>query len=457
MALQGLDLCWGGMDPAYAPGARETARLQAFEFRMADLLKVSLAVMAVGQLGRVPVLAAGAKEAPLLLNDLAVVGLLLMGLVLVLRRRRLILDGPSSLAFLFFAVGGISALLAIPRFGLTPFEAVFSLAYLFRWLAYFGIYIFAINFLRREDVPSAWNVLEGTVLLFAVFGIVQSAFLPGFAQIVYPEAELFTQWDPQGHRLVSTFLDPNLAGALVVMILLVQAGRLALGAPVTLWKTLVLLVAALLTVSRSTFLALMIGGLFILAARGLSRRVLRASLLVGLLSIPAIPFLAWMAVSYNKLDLTDPSLLARFVAWGRAIAVLADHPVIGVGFNTYGFVQLRYGFAGLSQSAFGLDGGLLFIAVMTGIIGVTLYTAMIFWVVARCYRVWRDSERSPESRGLCLGATAATVALIVHSLFLNSILYPFLMETLWVLWGLAFVVGRMSGEVSEDPADPAFQ
>ena len=58
---------------------------------------------------------------------------------------------------------------------------------------------------------------DGEPLAFAGFGIVQSAFLPNFAQRIYPDARLYLDWDPQGHRLVSTFLDPNFAGAFILL------------------------------------------------------------------------------------------------------------------------------------------------------------------------------------------------------------------------------------------------
>ena len=449
MALRALDLSARVWPWAGASGASGSSGSPAITWRtgwaavsLPTLVKLSVLVLLTGQLGRIPLIAAGAKEAPLLLNDLFLVAALVAGAMLALRRRRFLLDWTSSLALAFVLVGGLSALLAGPRFGLSAFQLGFSLAYLARWCAYFGLYLLVLNFFRSEDLPSLWKVLEGTVLLFAAFGILQSAFLPGFAQMVYPQAELYTQWDPQGHRLVSTFLDPNLAGALLVLILLVQVAQLALGSQVALWKPLLIFLALALTLSRSSALAFIAGLGVIVLFRGLSRRVLRGMGVAAVLSLPLVPLLLNLAVQYNKLDLTDPSLLARFVAWGRAVVVFLDHPVLGVGFNTYGFIQADYGFGGLVQSSFGLDGGLLFIAVMTGLLGVIIYSAMVLRVGMESHRILKDQARPPFSRGLALGVMAATVALLVHSIFLNSILYPFLMQVLWIFWGMVAVTYR---------------
>ena len=418
-----------------------------------SLLSLSMFTMVVGQLGRVPLLSAGAKEAPLLANDVAVVVAVVAGLWLALRNRGLRLDAVTLVALGFAGVGGLSALMSLPRFGLSGFELAFSLAYLLRWAVYMALYVVVIDTLSAREGRQLLKAFEGAVLLFAGFGILQAIFLPGFAQIVFPDAVLYTQWDPQGRRLVSTFLDPNLAGGLIVVALLLASARLVSGEPVLLWKPGLLVAALVITLSRSSILAF-VAGLAVIAilVRRVTWRALAGSLLAIAVGLLAAPWLLRMADAFNKLSLDDASLLTRFVNWGRALRVLADHPIVGVGFNTYGFVQLRYGFADLTQSAFGLDGGLLFIAVMTGFVGVTLYSILLFLVLQACKELWsgdlssRDrssSDRSPVFDGAVgLGVAAATVALLIHSLFVNSLLYPPIMQTMWILWGIVFVLNR---------------
>ena len=68
-----------------------------------------------------------------------------------------------------------------------------------------------------------------------------------------------TQWDPQGRRLVSTFLDPNLAGGLIVVALLLACARIAAGDSVPLWRPGVLVTALVMTVARSSFLGFVVG------------------------------------------------------------------------------------------------------------------------------------------------------------------------------------------------------
>ena len=448
MAIQAFDL------RPHALSTDDTVRHEVGAsrgIRIASLLSLSLFTMVVGQLGRVPLLSAGAKEAPLLANDVMVAVAVVAGLWLSLRNRGLRIDAVTLVALGFAGVGGVSALMSLPRFGLSGFELAFSLAYLLRWAVYMGLYVVVIDTLSPRDGRQLLKAFEGAVLLFAGFGILQAIFLPGFAQIVFPDAELYTQWDPQGRRLVSTFLDPNLAGGLIVVALLLACARLVSGEPVPLWRPGLLVTALVITMSRSSMLAFVAGlAVMGLLVRRVTWRALAGSLLAIAVGLLAAPWLWRMADSFNKLSLDDASLLTRFVNWGRALRVLADHPIVGVGFNTYGFVQLRYGFADLTQSAFGLDGGLLFIAVMTGFVGVTLYSILLFLVLQACKELW-SSDRSSSDRSsvldgaVGLGVAAATVALLIHSLFVNSILYPPIMQTMWILWGIVFVLNRRSG------------
>jgi O-antigen ligase len=422
--------------------------------RPASVIRAALFLLIVGNLGRVPIAGVGTDGAPILFNDVVVLGVLAAGLLAGIRAGAWRIDAPGLLALAFAGVGGASAILAVPRFGLSGMELAYSLAYLARWLTYFGIYLVAINVLRKADVASVWGALEAMILVFAVFGIIQSLFIPGFAQVVQPEAG----WDLQGRRLVSTFLDPNMAGGLIVIGLLVVAARTSAGAAVSPWKPVVLVTALVFTLSRGSLVAFVVGGVVILAARGLSRRLLRMVAVVAVLSLPFVPALLDFARTFNKFDV-GASALDKLPLYLRAIAVFADHPVVGVGFNTYGFVQRSYGWEARGVLRFGTDGGLLFIAVMTGLVGLALYIAMMGLVVLRCRRIWRDQARNAEDRGLAIGVAAATAAIVVHSIFANSLLLPLIMEPLWVLWALTLVIAppkRGRATVTRGPAVVSF-
>jgi O-antigen ligase len=411
----------------------------ARRFRPIVVLRIAIMGMLVAQLGRIPVLSTGTAEAPLLVNDLFVMSVLAAGLLGALVSRSFRLDRVAGIALVFASVGGISAVLAIPRFGLTALELVVSLAYLARWVVYLGIYIFVINAVRADDVMSLWHTLERMMLVFAAFGIIQSIFIPHFAQVIYPESRLWVDWDEQGHRLVSTVLEPNIAGAMILMVFLVQLAQLAGGERVAFWKPFVLLGALVATLSRSSFVGLFVGGIVILSIRGVSRRMVRFGALVLLVIVGTLPKLIEWVQLYSKLTI-DASALSRVANWLRVLRIFSDSPVIGVGFNTFGYVQELYGYTRTGLASNSADGGLLFIAVMTGVVGLTLYLTMLSTILRRCRRVWRDTAMRPEFRALAVGTAAATVAMCVQSLFVNAILTVFVMEPFWILWGLVSVM-----------------
>jgi hypothetical protein len=412
------------------------------EIRLVNVFYVALAMLLVGNLGRIPIFSTGDRSVPILVNDLAVAALIMAGALAMASRRSLRLDWVSGFALLFAGFGALSTVLAVPRFGLSTFQALVSAGYLARWLFYFAVYVVAINTLRASDANRVWRALEAAILVFAVFGIFQSAFLPDFAQLVYPESRPQFDWDVQGHRLVSTFLDPNFAGAFIDIGLMVCLARMAVGAKVAGWKPLVLAVALVLTLSRSSLLAAFVGGGVILLIQGLSKRVLRAVGIATLIVMAALPKLLTFAASYHKLGVADPSALARLTSLVHGWTVLKDHWLIGIGFNTWGYIAQRYGWLLSFTATFGLDGGLFFILVLTGVVGLAIYLCMLWSVFRAARRIWTNPAMSRDSRGLAIGAAASIPMIVVHSLFTNSLLLPFLMEPLWLLWALPFVMAE---------------
>lgn len=403
-------------------------------------LQVAILLLFIGQLGRIPLLATGTRDAPLLVNDVCIIGVLVLTGLVALYRGSFRVDSVGVLMIVFATIGFTTALLAVPRFGLSGLDLVVSLAYLVRWLVYFGLYLVVVNVVKARDVGTVWRTIEKTMLAFAIFGIIQAIFLPHFAQLVYPNSRVYIDWDEQGHRLVSTVLEPNIAGSMLVYVLLIQCAQLSSGVRVPVWKPLVIFGALLATLSRSSFLGLAVGGVVILAVRGLSRRLLRfAALVAALVTLASPQIYSWLQ-HFGKLSVSDASTVSRFISWAMAWDVFADHPIFGVGFNTYGYVAEHYGGKLAGAATFSADGGFLFIAAMTGLVGVACYVAMLVIVIRRCRRTWHDPMATVEHRGLAVGIAAATAAAPAIGLWVNTLLTPFSMELLWLFWGLTFAM-----------------
>jgi hypothetical protein len=302
-----------------------------------------------------------------------------------------------------------------------------------RWVAYFGWYPFVLWCLAPEESRDAWRYIERGLLVFAIAGIVQSAFFPGFAQMIHDGSGLPT-WDVQGRRLVSTILDPNFAGVLIVIALLFRLARVAEALPESGIAMAVLGLALVLTVSRSSILALAVGLVVLASARGLKLRLFRVFVVGTLLVLPFLSLLISFAGSFNKLRY-DASAAQRLVPWVRAGRLVQEHPWFGVGFNAIRQAQESHGWRAIGGADVSFDGGLIFVAAMTGLVGLFFYVRMLLRVTLGARRVWRDASLPSADRAHATATAAATAAVIVHSLFVNSLLLPFVMQILWIMWG----------------------
>jgi O-antigen ligase len=371
--------------------------------------------------------------------------------------RSLRVDRVALAALVFAGIGGFSTIVTYGRDGLSMREVIVSLAYLARWLFYFGMYLFMINCIRGRDVRGIWNAMERMIIAFSAFGIVQAIFLPNFAFILNPDARPFIDFDPQGHRLVSTILEPNVAGLIIAIGLLVHLSLLAMGQRVAWWKMLLLFAALLATVSRSAVIGLLAGAVVIVAVRGLTRRIVRVSLAVLTIILILLPQLLAVAKQYNKFDLsTNSSAGARYEAWLRAIDLFVAHPIIGIGFNTFAAMINRT----TQSEAIGVgrassEGGLLFAATLTGVVGLAVYSWMLALVVLRCRYIWRHPRAAGETRALAMGSASMLVALCVHSIFVNTMFATFTMEIFWIFAGLTFVMARELADGDRSAAVPS--
>lgn len=221
-----------------------------------------------------------------------------------------------SWALAFLVVAMVSTILAFARYDLGVADGTGVAAFLIRWVAYFGWYPFVVWCLTPGESRDAWRYVERALLIFAVVGIVQSAFLPRFAQIVHDGGDLPT-WDVQGRRLVSTMLDPNFAGILIVIALVSGLARVAEGLAESPMAMIALGGGLLLTASRSSLLALAVGLLVLVIARGFKSASFRVLVIGAVLVVPFLSILISFAGSFNTLQY-DASAAQRLVPWVRA-------------------------------------------------------------------------------------------------------------------------------------------
>lgn len=340
-------------------------------------------------------------------------------------KRQKLISQPNkiSLALVVFTAIGFFSLLVNSKH-LIPEQFLVSFLYLVRFAFLAGIYFVVREFSEKTK----WNLLSWLALagvLIAVLGLIQYFLYPDLRNLYY------AGWDEHLYRIFSTFLDPNFAGAFFVLVFILLLGLLFnrekktdLFRLAVILGTILTLTALLLTYSRSAYLAFFISlsTLFILA----KRVWLVVFLLLFILGILLLP----KNLPSEGVDLgRTASVLARQESTQKALIIIKDNPLLGVGFNAYRYAQMRYGFLKdeSAHSGAGTDNSFLFVLATTGIIGFMAYLYLWYQILSLAF----------QSRKLIVPkiVIVSSFTLFVNSLFINSLFYESIMVWMWLLIG----------------------
>lgn len=337
----------------------------------------------------------------------------------------------------FIAWGLFSLVVGKIRYDLTIAQTAFSALYLARWTGYCALFYITYDLCRTSaDLRRIVKWLVAGAMLFSVFGLIQAAFLPDFAFVLHPDAIPSVDFDLQGHRLVSTFLDPNIAAGYILIFTLLALSFWIHGH--TRWLGAFLLFGAALfaTLSRGAVLGLAIGIVVLLARKGFPwKRAMWGMLAFSCLVYFMYPILKEQIQDANRIALSDPSALSRIQDWAIAVEIVVANPIMGIGFDTLGYVLPHFGIIRESATAFAISGDLITIVVLTGIVGLALYLWIYVDIIQGLSRLCHGST-SNWVHAYARGVQSATVAVLVSSFFTTLLLYPQIMAVLWTLWAL---------------------
>jgi O-antigen ligase len=333
------------------------------------------------------------------------------------------------LALLFAAIGFLSLFI---NSGLLTFEQfLISFAYLVRWVIYVSI-IFAAAYLSENDKKAIFLKMFFSGLIFTFAGFVQYLFYPNLRNLFY------LGWDEHLYRLFSTFFDPNFAGAFLVLIFVLtfELGLQSLkknnrylkyGFPVAMTF---IIIAVFLTYSRSAFIMLLFSVAFLLLLHKYFKW-----LFLSLFFLVALFFL----FSNRSIEGLNPfrivSSEARITSANEAISIFLKNPLLGVGFNSYRYAQIRYGTRGgeyalSSHADAGTDNSFLLVLVTTGAVGFVVYIDFLINIIKIAFKSY-ESHRIYNNVVL-----VSTGGLIVNSIFINSLFYSPIAAWYFILVGL---------------------
>ncbi len=295
-------------------------------------------------------------------------------------------------------------------------EILYGLLYLIRLFAYFYFFIYVWNFAKGNDKNK--KLLVDSLLSVSII----SAILGWLQFFTFPDLKPFFIWGWDMHlfRLAGTFLDPTFLGLIIVFGLLVSIHRwIDSKSKSTLFIIIFLLVSLAFTYSRAGYLSFF-AGLLVIATY---KKFIKKALLV-ILVFASLVFLLPTSRNHSIELLRSISAIARVENYQTTLKIFSKSPVFGVGFDNMCIAYQKYiGFQSFSSHACsGSDSSLLLILATTGIVG----------LIVLAYSVQRIAYSLSYNTYYLLLITSF-MALLVHSLFSNSMFYPWIMGWIVIL------------------------
>jgi len=290
-----------------------------------------------------------------------------------------------------------------------------GILYFLRAVSYLGFFLAIYNLVSQK--PDYKKTLFLSLILIslvvAILGLVQYIFLPDL-RFLYSFG-----WDDHLYRLAGTFLDPGFTGiilslgSLLALCLFIKEKK-----TIFFWAMVLLSLCLLLTYSRASFLAFL-AGLVVIFIK--SKRV--AAIVIGVVFLSSTLILPRPEGYGVKLERTH-SIVARIQNYKETFLIFRQSPVFGIGFNN--MCQAKQVFLGQkdidSHACSGSDSSFLLILATGGVIGLILISYLVKGILG-------ELDNSLYSIALF----SALSAVFVHSQFVNSLIYPWVMGFMAIL------------------------
>jgi hypothetical protein len=249
--------------------------------------------------------------------------------------------------------------------------------------------------------------------------------------------------DPsQPMRAISTSIDPNAFGGLLVLVTTVIGAQLLsprplLRRPVVAVAFVAALLALVLTFSRGSMLGLAAAMLFLGLLR--YRRFLPLLLLLALLFLVLPQTQGYVQRFVEGFQRQDLATQMRLGEYKDALTLISRYPLLGVGFSSPPDIDLYLGVSDLY----------LLIAEQVGLVGLGIFLAVMAGFFAITLGAWRRARPEPGLESVLLGYAAALAGVLVSGIFDHfffNINFIHLVAFFWVSVGLGVAAARLAVE-----------
>lgn len=398
------------------------------------LLSITILSLIPGQLLRMPFF--NVPQGLILTDFLVFFTLMIWSMQKILTNRLTIIKSlinlPLFLTLLWFLISLIWGALWLNL----DFNAIiFSSFFLLRFAGYAGIF-FIVKEQSQKRKKNLIKLVLASILILSVLGIMQIIFFPNLTSLSQ------YGWDPHQNRLVSTWLDPNFLGAIIVigiclLLYFFYQEKTRKKNIFYYCAFLLLFTSVFLTFSRSAYLMLLISLLIFSLMQYLQQQKAVQKRNIALLFIlPLVFILVILIIPQSRQRIIgakniDQTASFRIESWKNTYAIAKKNLITGTGFNTFRFAQEKYGkIKEVSHSSTGSDSSFLLVFATTGILGFCLYLWLYWTMIKITWKKWKIG------RVLGLAVLSILIGLLAHSQFVNSLFYPHIILVIWILLGV---------------------
>jgi hypothetical protein len=307
-----------------------------------------------------------------------------------------------------------------------PGQIFYGSMYFIRLCSYYTFSILVYNLIKQKSLKSGFIFKSLILISFvsAIIGFYQYLIIPNLVLLKY------LNWDDHLNRLVGTYFDPGFTGIILIFgTILSLYGYIRDGRKIYLFYFFILILGILLTYSRASYLALIIVLSFSIILHKMSK--MKITYLLIFFSLFVLLFIPNTGSEGTNLIRTT-SISARLKDYSQTIQIISKYPLFGVGFNNLCIERkVFYNYDEKSHACSGSVSSILFILATTGVIGfmgfINIIITLYKMVNINKYLIW-----------------SIILALLIHSLFTQSIFYSFVMgylalffASVWNLWSKA--------------------
>jgi hypothetical protein len=257
-----------------------------------------------------------------------------------------------------------------------------GILYLLRLIFYFTFFVYLWQFVQndKKNYGSFFNAILLGAVLTIIFSVVQYFLYPNLRNISY------LGWDPHWFRMVGTFLDPPISGAIYGLFFIYfyfkkkPSSSHFSSFPQHIWKwapMILFSICLFLTYSRGTYLAFIVSVIILL----------KKKIALTLLLIVCIGGLIYMFLpkpygeSVNLLR--TASIYSRLSNYEEAFSGWSKSPIIGVGYNRIRYTRSSADFVNkedleTNHAGASYHSTFLIVLVTGGVVGLVLFIWLLY-------------------------------------------------------------------------------